>query len=207
MNSGQKSEPEFIQNNLINWHSTFDHVQFPFNFKFPFNFNSIEWNLNKNWTKIEQICAEIERKLNGNWQRTMLCNSVQGAWPVHAIIYNPGALNRSSMSVLNFHSISVQIMLIFVRFLFNFHWNSIELNWNWMEIEQDRKKQLRWVEQLLQFFGSGFSLIIWKNNNSKIGRGRGARFLFCVINLFLMRVFLTRFARQKNKFLEIKNSY
>ena len=88
----------------------------------------------------------MEQKLKGNWTeiewklRTDNESSVQGAWPRHVIIYKPRALNQSFI-VLQF---PFKFCSILVRFLFNFHWNSIQINWNWMEIEQDRKKQMSW---------------------------------------------------------------
>ena len=116
-----------------------------------FNWIEFPMKLNRNCTKmgpkLNRIWTEIEQKLNGNWGRTMKDQfRVPG---VHAIIYKPGAINRSFIvRVLNFHSISVQILFNFcsisVPFAFNCFSISIEIPFNWMEIEQDRKKQVSW---------------------------------------------------------------
>ena len=125
-------------NNLYTYWVNSSHLLF----SILFNFNSIEWNLNRKWT-------EIEQNLNENWGRT--CDYIQ-------VI---GALNRSFIvRVLNTCSISVHILfsfcLISVQFPFNFH--SIEWKLNMIEKTDDLNHSINmWAE----VSNNGGNLDIW----------------------------------------------
>ena len=102
-------------------------------------------------------------------------SSVQGAWPVNKILYtSQEPLTNLSLSVLNFHSNSVQFLFdfcsIFVQFPLKFH--SIELKLNKTQYSHYVIQGLPWLNKSLAMLEMG----------GLMGRAEGMYFWYANVN-------------------------
>ena len=93
----------------VNSSDFFDPVQF------LLNFHSIEWKLSGIYIKLNENWKEIECKLS---RKKWL---VMGAWPLQILMNGLGTLNH--------------FLSIFIQFLLNFHFNSIQFPFDLMKIK------------------------------------------------------------------------
>ena len=145
--------PEFSNLKWVNSSAFSNPVQF------SFNFNSIEWNFNGNWMKMERKLSRNRTKIEQNWNgiwteiewklRTDNERSIKRA-PGLYIIACTGQVpwTEYALSVLNFCSIYIQFPFnfcsIFVQFLFKLH--SIEL-----KLKLNRTEKSRWVDPMYKW--------------------------------------------------------